>query len=203
MEARTKTISDPGAIEALNHPIRRQVLAALREPDSAAGVARTIGLPRQKVNYHLKELARSSLVRETGERRKGHLIEKLYEAVAGSFVVSPRIAVDSEKRERALRDQVSLQRLVSLGEQLQQDAIGLLDRAAFDEEEIPSASVEAEICFDSEEARSQFMEEYLAALGPLLSKYGSKTGREFRVGLAVYPNPEEDEGGSLNGQVYR
>lgn len=194
MEARTKSITDPAAIEALNHPIRRQVLEALRSPDSAAGVARAIGLPRQKVNYHLKELARSALVRETGERRKGHLIEKLYEAVAGSFVVSPRIALDNDKRERALRDQVSLQRLVSLGEQLQQDAIGLLDRAAFDEEEIPSASVEAEIRFDSENARSAFMEEYLTLLGPLLSKHGARKGRKFRVAFATYPDPEEDYG---------
>ena len=192
MESRAAIVTDPVAVEALAHPIRRRVLAALRTPDSAASVARTIGLPRQKVNYHLKELARAQLVRATGERRKGHLIEKLYEAGAGTFVVSPRLAWDDENRERALRDQVSLRHLVSLGEQLQQDATGLLDRAAFDDEQIPSASIAAEVCFADEQARSAFMEEYLAAIGPLLSKYGSRQGREFRLALAVYPDPEED-----------
>jgi len=176
----------------LSHPIRRRVLEALRVPSSAAAVAREIGLPRQKVNYHLKELARAKLVRAVGERRKGHLIEKLYETVAGTFVVSPRLAWDSDERDRALRDQVSLRRLVALGEQLQQDAIGLLDRAAFDGDEIPSASVEAEIRFADEQARSAFIEEYLALVGPLLTKYGAREGRDFRVTLAVYPNPEED-----------
>ncbi len=192
MQTRAKTVTDPAAFEALSHPIRRRVLEALRKPDSAAAVAREIGLTRQKVNYHLKELARAKLVRAAGERRKGHLIEKLYETVAGTFVVSPRLAWDSDERDRALRDQISLRRLVELGEQLQQDAIGLLDRAAFDGDEIPSASVEAEICFADEHARGAFMEEYLAILGPLLTKYGAREGRNFRVTLATYPNPEED-----------
>lgn len=191
MEARSKTISEPRAVEALAHPIRRRVLSKLRAPNTAASIARAIGLPRQKVNYHLKELARAKLVRSAGQRLNGHLIEKLYEAVAGTFVVSPRMAWDDERRDKALRDQISLERLVGLGEQLQQDANGLLDRAAYDNEEIPSASVEAEIRFANEEDRTAFMEEYLKALGPLLERYGARVGREFRVALAVYPNPEE------------
>lgn len=192
MDTRAQTLAEPRAVEALTHPVRRQVLEVLRSPDSAAGVARAIGLPRQKVNYHLKELERAQLVRPVGERRKGHLIEKLYEAVAGTFVVSPRVAWSDQRRAGALRDQISLRRLVQLGEQLQLDASGLLDRAAFDGDEIPSASVEAEVRFPTEEARGAFMEEYLAALGPLLEKHGARRGRGFRVALAVYPDPEED-----------
>ncbi|MBL8987996.1 MAG: helix-turn-helix transcriptional regulator, partial [Gemmatimonadetes bacterium] len=37
---------------------RRQLLEALAEPDSAAGLARRLGLPRQRVNYHLRLLER-------------------------------------------------------------------------------------------------------------------------------------------------
>ena len=62
----------------------------------------------------------------------------------------------------------------------------------FDGEEIPSATVEASVCFADEQARTAFMEEYLETLGPLLSKYGARDGREFQVALAIYPNPEED-----------
>jgi len=191
MEARARTITDPAALEVLAHPIRRQVLAALREPDSAANVGRLIDLPRQKVNYHLKELARVGLVRPVGERRKGHLIEKLYQAIAGTFVLSPRTAWDDDRRARALRDQVSLSRLVHVGEQLQQDAVALLDRAAYDDEQIPSASVEAEIHFADDAARGAFMHEYLAMLGPLIDKYGARKGVPFKVLLATYPDPED------------
>ncbi len=192
MNSRARTLTEPAAVEALTHPVRRRVLAALRSADSAAGVARAIGQPRQKVNYHLKELERARLVRPVGERRKGHLIEKLFEAVAGTFVVSPRLSWGDDRREDALRDQISLRHLVKLGERLQQDASGLLDRAAFDGEEIASASVEADVRFASEAARSAFMEEYLSALGPLLEKHGARRGRGFRVALAVYPDPEEE-----------
>jgi hypothetical protein len=131
-------------------------------------------------------------VRPAGERRKGHLIEKLYEAVAGTFVISPRLAWDDEQRTSAIRDQISLRHLVLLGEELQQDANGLIDRAAFDGDDIPSASVAAEVRFTTEEDRGAFMEEYLALLGPLLDRYGSTDGKRFKVLLAAYPNPEED-----------
>jgi hypothetical protein len=112
--------------------------------------------------------------------------------VAGSFVISPRLACADGAREAALTDQIALRRLVELGEQLQRDAIGLLDRAAFDGAEIPSASVEAEVRFATEAERGAFMSAYLEALGPLLKQHGAREGRGYRVALAVYPDPEED-----------
>ena len=53
--------------------------------------------------------------------------------------MSPRLAWGGEDRDRALRDQVSLEQLVALGERLQRDAGELLDRAAFDGEQVASA----------------------------------------------------------------
>jgi DNA-binding transcriptional ArsR family regulator len=52
------------------HPVRLAVLEVLREPDSAARVARRLGQPREAVNYHVEELGRAGLVRPAGERRK-------------------------------------------------------------------------------------------------------------------------------------
>ena len=196
MKPRATTVADPAAVEALTHPIRRQILAELRVPNSAAAVARALGEPRQKVNYHVKELARAELIQPAGERRKGHLIEKLFESVAGSFVVSPRLAWEGALQARTLEEQISLARLIDLGEQLQEDACALLDRASYDNEEIPSATVEAEISFPDETSRSAFMTDYLEALGPLLTKYGARTGRSFRVALAVYPAPADNGEGT-------
>ena len=39
-------------------------------------------------------------------------------------------------------------------------------------------------------ARTAFMEEYLAMLGPLLRRYGAREGAPFRVALAVYEDPD-------------
>jgi DNA-binding transcriptional ArsR family regulator len=193
MTDRVAVVTDPDAVQALTHPIRVRILDALRTADSAAGVAREIGQSRQNVNYHLKELERAQLVRPTGERRRGNLVEPLYEAVATTFVVSPRLAWSDERRGAALRDQVSLEHLVMVGERLQRDATALLDLAAFDGETIPSASVEAEVCFADATARAAFMQEYLAALGPLLKKHGSRDGDAFRVAVAVYPEVQGGE----------
>ena len=106
--------------------------------------------------------------------------------------MSPRLAWSGPERSRALADQVSLDHLVAMGEQLQRDASALLDRAAFDGEQIDSASVDAEVRFGDAAARSAFMTEYLTLLGPLLKKHGSRHGSPFRVALAVYPDPTED-----------
>ena len=191
---RTETLSELSAIQALTHPIRLRMLAALREPATAASVARLIGQTRQKANYHLKELERGGLVRAVGERRKGNMVEQLYQANAGTFLVSPRVAWSDERRPQTLRDQAALAALVDLGERVNRDAAGLLDRATYDGEEIASAVVDAEVAFPDAAARSAFMREYLEALGPLLQKHGvkAKAGAPYRVAIAIYPEPEKD-----------
>ena len=57
-------VTDLDSLQVLLHPLRIDILEALRTPASAATVARGLNLPRQKVNYHLKELERAALVRE-------------------------------------------------------------------------------------------------------------------------------------------
>jgi DNA-binding transcriptional ArsR family regulator len=192
-EASLKLVEQPGGLQALAHPVRVQVLEALREPTSAAAAARRVGQPRQNVNYHVKELERAGLVRRVGERRKGNFVECLYQAVASTFLVSPRAAWGDPRRMQAMRDQFALERLVHLGERLERDAAVLLDRAAFEGDEIASVSVEAEVRFATETDRAAFLEEYLAAVGPLFRKYGTRGGDPYRVALAAYPDPQTHE----------
>ena len=42
--------------------MRLRILASLRKPSSAAAVARELGRPRRRVNYHVKELERAGLI---------------------------------------------------------------------------------------------------------------------------------------------
>jgi DNA-binding transcriptional ArsR family regulator len=191
-QASVRVLNDPEALQVLGHPLRVQILESLREPASAATVARRIGQPRQKVNYHLKELEQAELVEQLRERRVGNFVESIYRAVARSFLVSPEVAWSDPRRVETLRQQHSLQTLVALGERLQRDAAVLVDRAAFDGEEIASASVEAEARFASEAEREAFLDEYLRATAELLDKYGKREGAAYRVVLAAYP---ETEGG--------
>jgi hypothetical protein len=47
-------ITDPAAAGVSLDPVRARLLAELTEPASAAALAGRVGLPRQKVNYHLR-----------------------------------------------------------------------------------------------------------------------------------------------------
>jgi len=189
-------VEDIEALQVLGHPLRVRILEALREPGSAATVAREVGETRQKVNYHLKELERVGLVTPVGERRAGNFIETLYEAAGRSFLVSPQVAWSDPRRLDVLREQHSLERLVMVGAQLQRDAISLLDRAAFDGEQIASAAVEVDVHFADEKDRAGFLEEYLAAVQKLCGRYGSRDGLPYRVVLAAHPLTETTTEGS-------
>jgi DNA-binding transcriptional ArsR family regulator len=188
--SRVEVIAGPDQIGALAHPTRVAVLDALRTQNTAAGVARALGLTRQAANYHVKALLDAGLIRLAEERRKGNFIEQVYESVAGAFVVSPRLAWSDRRRADALARELPLEQLVTLGEALQRDAIELLDRAAFDDEDIPCASVDATLRFADEAARTAFIDEYLTALRRLVKKHGTREGDTYRVAVAVYPNTE-------------
>ena len=187
----TMTLDDPVAIAAATHPVRAAILDAMRQPATAAAVARRIGQTRQNVAYHVRELEKAGLLRHIGQRQNGNFLEQTYVAAADTLVISPTSTWgDPGARTEALADQLSLAELFAAGERLQRDCALWLDRAAFDGEEVPSASVTTDIRFDSEEARSAFLRDYVDALTTLARRHGSRRGTPYRLLLAAYPDPE-------------
>jgi len=186
-------VDDLDALQVIGHPLRLRILAALREPASAAGIARSVGEARQKVNYHLKELERVGLVRPVEQRLVGNLVETLYQAVASSFVLGDETLWADPRRTEAMREQQSLQRLVDVGRRLHRDATVLLDRATFDGEQIPSAALEVEVRLSSERDRAAFMRDLMKVIKPVLDRYGNRSGDRYRVALAAYPETEEEQ----------
>ncbi len=57
--------------------------------DRPAPSATRVGLTRQKANYHLRALERHGLVELVEERRKGNCTERVLQATAASYVISP------------------------------------------------------------------------------------------------------------------
>ena len=84
-----EVIDDPAAAEASLDPMRSRLLAELAEPASAAGLAARLGLPRQKVNYHLRTLEGHGLIELAEERKRGNLTERVMRATAAAYVISP------------------------------------------------------------------------------------------------------------------
>src|SRR5258708_37566682 len=89
MAAAIQVIQSGSTAATLFSPARRQILEHLAEADSAAGIARRLGLPRQQVGYHMRELEQAGLVELVEERRKGNCLERVVRAAARSYVISP------------------------------------------------------------------------------------------------------------------
>lgn len=87
----TLIVRDVRAAAVLFHPMRLRILEHLVDPDTAAGVARHLRLPRQKVNYHLRQLEARGLVRLVEERTAGNSTERRVQAAARRLAVSPRL----------------------------------------------------------------------------------------------------------------
>ena len=62
-------LQEPERVRTALSPLRRSLLERLREPASATRVAAELGIPRQRVNYHLRELERAGLVELVEERQ--------------------------------------------------------------------------------------------------------------------------------------
>src|SRR5262245_53638880 len=93
MQAHAQTafnfVEDAGRAAAMLNPLRLQLLEKLREPDSAAGLARQMKIPRQKINYHLRELEKHGLVEQVEERKRGNCVERIVRATARHYLISP------------------------------------------------------------------------------------------------------------------
>jgi DNA-binding transcriptional ArsR family regulator len=69
-ERAVRLVEEPDRLRAALTPLRRRLLELLRVPTSATELAATLGLPRQKVNYHVRALEAAGLVRLVEERQR-------------------------------------------------------------------------------------------------------------------------------------
>src|SRR5258707_1580168 len=122
-------IEDAAAAEATLDPLRAQLLAELVQPGSASSLAARIGQPRQKVNYHLRELERHGLLELVEERRKGNMTERVLQATASSYVISPAALAAVEPDPARSPDRLSARWLLAEGARLVRDLRTLITGA--------------------------------------------------------------------------
>src|SRR5262245_42763786 len=84
-------VTDLRRAQVLMDPLRLRIVKLLRDPASASEIAARLGMPRQKVNYHVRALALARFLRKAGERRKRNLIERRFVATARAYVLSPEV----------------------------------------------------------------------------------------------------------------
>ena len=185
-------IEDVDRAAAVLHPLRIRMLAELREPDSAAGLARRLGLPRQQLNYHLRQLEAEGLVEAVGERKKRNCTERLVRAVARSYLISPSTLGQLATDPARIGDQVSSAYLVAVAAQVIRDVAALRDRAERGNKRVPTLTLQADVRFASPKSQQAFAEELSREVARLVAKYHDNeapNGRRFRFIAGAYPAP--------------
>lgn len=191
-----EVIEEPAAAVVALDPIRARLLAALREPASAAALAESVGLTRQKVNYHLRALEAHRLVRVAEERRWGGLTERLLVATAASYVVSPAALGAAQVDPARAADRLSARYLIALAARAVREVGELARRVDRDGKRVATLGLDTEIRFASAADRAAFAEELTAAVAQLAARYhdaDAPRGRDHRVVVAVHPIPRAEE----------
>jgi len=195
-------IEDPAAAEVSLDPIRTRILQELVQPASATQLAVRVGLPRQKVNYHLKALERHGLVELVEERRKGNVTERVLQATAASYLISPSALASVSPDPRRFADRFSAFWLLALAGRMVQEMGKLIAGAAAARQKLATFAIDGEITFRTAADRAAFAEELGVAVTQLVDKYhdggASPRGRRHRLVVALHPAlkpPKESDSG--------
>lgn len=203
-------IQDAAAAEASLDPLRSRILAELREPASAAVVAARLGLPRQKVNYHLRALESHGLLELVGERRRGNVTERILGATARSYVISPAALSSVAPDPRLAPNRLSARWMLALAARLVADVGALITGADRAKQRLATFALDGELTFATAADRAAFTAELAAHVDRLVEKYHSEEargGRKHRIVVALHPSvksaatPELEQTTGQSGQL--
>jgi DNA-binding transcriptional ArsR family regulator len=187
-----EVIHDTVRAESLLHPVRLRLLGELIKPESAAGLARRLGLPRQIVNYHVRHLEADGLVRVVAERRKRNCIERVVQATARAYVIAPAALGPLALNPDAVGDRFSPASLLAMAGRIVRDVGELQREADHTRQRLATLTVETEVHFASQRDQQTFVAELTDVVADLVAKYNQPAiagGPRSAFVVAGYPNP--------------
>ena len=190
MSAPLAILRDQAATHAVLSPIRRDVLRTLRRPGSATTVGKALGLPRQKVNYHLRALETHGLVEHVEDRQRAGCTERIVRATATHYLIDSGVLGDLEARPEMAADRHSSAHLAAVSARTVSELAELGERAARAGKRLPTFSLETAVRFASPADQAAFLEELSNAVARLLHRFhteSSPDGRWFRVTAGAHP----------------
>ena len=198
-------IDDPGRARVALQPIRLRLLHLLEQPQSAPQVARAIGMPRQRVLYHLRMLEAQRLVEARDHGTVGRRIDRTYVRTATSYAIAPKtlggVAVDA----RTVADAFSSAYRSAVAGRALDDLAALGRAAAARNKRVATITVETEVRFATPADQRRFADELATALTTLAARYhdpDAAAGRAFRVFACGYPAvPSRDRSGGTDREA--
>ena len=191
------------------HPLRLRILGLAREPTSAAEIAGRLGLPRQRVNYHVRKLAERGLLRRAGRHRKRNMVEQRYVASARSFLLVPDLLRPVEADWRGIPDTASAAYLLALTAQVQSDVARARELASREGERLSTLSLKSQFRFEGSGQRADFARALREAVVDVIARFtsvdelpggGPAPGRPYRLVLGCYPYAGQGESAPERGR---
>jgi DNA-binding transcriptional ArsR family regulator len=181
-----ETVAEPGRAAVLLDPLRLRLLSLVHEPASAAELARRVGLPRQRVNYHVRALAAAGFLRSAGRRVRRNMIERRFQATARSYVLAPGLLGPLAARRPA--DARSAATLVALAAEMQAETAAGAAAAARSGAGLATLSIEADVRFTGAEQRARFARALRDAVAGVVGRHTApRGGRAYRLVVGCYP----------------
>jgi DNA-binding transcriptional ArsR family regulator len=186
--ARLDYIGEPDRVRLALSPIRRRLLERLREPASAAQLATELGLSRQRINYHLRELEQAGLLELVEERPRRGFTERILAASADAFVVDPSVlgavaAVEAQDRYAA-------EHLIGAASDVVRDVVRMQSAARREGTRLLTFTIEADVRFAAPADVERFCNHLAELVAKAAATHGTPTdGRPYRLVLGGHPAP--------------
>lgn len=184
-------IRDPATAAAMLEPSRLRLLSELAEPASATELAKRLNQPRQRLNYHLRELEKAGLVELVEERRKGNCLERVVRASARAYLVSPEVLGELGADPARVQDRVSSAYLVAVSAETIREVGELRGRAERAGKKLATFTLQTEVRFADADSMQAFAQELSEAVAGLVAKHhageGDDRGRLFKFTIGGYP----------------
>jgi DNA-binding transcriptional ArsR family regulator len=183
-------VAEPERLRRALSPLRRQLLEHLRSPASATQLAATLGLSRQRANYHLRALEDAGLVELVEERQRRGCVERILRTTADAFVVDPSVmSADEAVAFTGIADRYASEHLVGVAAGAVRDVARMQTSAERDGRRLLTFTIEAEIRFAAPADVHDFADQLAAAVAAAVERFDSPSGRPYRLMLGGYPTP--------------
>jgi DNA-binding transcriptional ArsR family regulator len=190
-------IDDPERALLALSPIRRRLLAALREPGSAAGLAKKLNLPRQQLGYHLRALEAAGLVHLVAEQKRRGFVERVLVAASDAFVFDPALMGGASQVEA--QDRHAAQHLVAAAGTVVREVTRMRGAAEAAGQRLLTLTIEADVGFEQPQDFEDFSRALGEAIAAVAARYQPGPGkRGYHLMLGAHPAVADTKSKAVN-----
>ena len=185
-----RVVNDPHHAALLAAPLRRRILESLAKPGSAVSVARSLGVARQLVAYHLRRLESAGYVELEREEPRRGCVERIVRRTSQYLVASQGVLGTQGADPRKMKDKFSSGYLIALASRMATEVGEAQAAAEKAGRPIATLSATTELRLRSPRDRQAFAEELLDAITKLVDKYhdaDAPDGRSYRLVVGAHP----------------